>query len=618
MTSRWLIFAIFLFGGQLSAQDDHWAFQPIKRPKLPAENSPWCRTPIDRFVWAKLREKKLQPSPRADINTLLRRLYLDLVGLPPTWPEVQRFLHDKRPDRYQRLVDRLLASPRYGERWGRHWLDVARFADSSGYEADRPRDIWRYRDWVIQAVNKGMPFDQFIIEQLAGDLLPKATEEQRIATGFHCNAMRDPGVHWESVVDRVETTGAALLGLTLGCARCHTHKTDPVTHREFFQFFAFFNQTSILKLPLRAKKKDGKPWTTLVLQHAPVPTHIFIQGDPARPGKKVEPGVPAFLPKLPQTKGSSPNRLDLAKWMFHPKHPLTARVTANRIWQRFFGLGLVETENDFGVQTAPPTHPKLLDYLASELKESGWQLKQLHRRIVLSAVYQQSSNLTKSLEQVDQRNRWLARQSRLRLEAELIRDLPLAVSGLLDHRIGGPSVFPTQPRGILKNRATPATWVTSKGGDRYRRSLYTWVWRLTPHPHLPLFDAPDGVATCTRRHRTNNSVQALTSLNDPVFVLAARSLANKLIADKTSTTTQQRLCLLFQHCLSRKPTREETAILTRLANQQHQSLSKNPTSVRQMLNLPASATINKRHTTLAKWLVLCRVVMNVDEMITRE
>ena len=615
MVSRLWILCLVSVSPLAVRAEDHWAFQPIRRPAAPQLSDSWIRNPIDRFVLAKLKTKHLRPSPRAPRTTLIRRLYLDLTGLPPSWNQVKEFLADKRPDAYQQTVDRLLASPRYGERWGRHWLDVARYSDSSGYESDRPREIWRFRDWVIQAINKGMPFDQFVTEQLAGDLLPNTTQEQKIATGFHCNAMLDPGVRWESIVDRVEATGSAFLGLTLGCARCHTHKTDPVSHREFYQFLAFFNETTIVKLPLPVKKADGKPWTTLVLKQSKRVTHLLIRGEPTQPGAVVRPGVPKFLPKL-STKGRRPNRLDLARWLFHPRHPLTARVTVNRTWQRLFGLGLVATESDFGVQTPPATHPGLLDFLARELITSGWNTKQLQRLILNSATYQQSSRMSDSLRKVDHRNHWLARQVRLRLEAELIRDIPLAIAGMMDHRVGGPSVFPDQPPNILKNRATPAKWIVSKGGDRYRRGMYTWIWRLTPHPHMPLFDAPDGVASCTKRHRTNNPVQALTTLNDPVFLAAARSLTESMLrpGNDENAMTQR----LFRVCLSRNPDVNELRIVARFVGVQRKELSRDPTAVRKILALSATAPLQPRHTEKAVWVVLCRVILNMDELITRE
>lgn len=635
----------------------HWAFRSIGRPDIPAvADEAWPRNPIDNFVLALLERKNIAPSPQASRETLIRRLSLDLLGLPPTWSEVVHFVKDDRPDAYKRLVDRLLASPHYGERWARHWLDLARYADSSGYEADRPREIWRYRDWVIRAFNDDMPFDQFVIEQLAGDLLPAATTEQRIATGFHCNAMFDPGVRWEAVLDRVNTTGSVFLGLTLSCAQCHDHKTDPLSQREYYQLYAFFNEAvahpldlgtpqqvaqrdaqqaeiddlqkqldafnssaddsrrvELEKLISDLKEKLPQPPTSLVMKAAPQETHMFVRGDHAQPGQQVNPATPAFLPPLPET--TKPDRLDLAHWIVDPQNPLTARVTVNRFWQRFFGRGLVATATDFGQQTPPPTHLALLDWLASKLVDSGWSTKQMHRLIVTSATYRQSAAHRSDLSVLDPQNVLLARQQRLRLEAEIIRDVALAASGLLEHRIGGPSVFPYQPRGILDNRATPATWTESEGPDRYRRGLYTWVWRLTPHPLLPLFDAPDLVTACARRDHSNVPVQALTLLNDPAFVEAARALADRVLREE-SPSDEERLRSLFRHCLSREPSSSELEVLQDLLADQLESFE---SQVEQAMLVADSGLHEEfdahRH---AAWTVVSRVVLNLDEAITRE
>ncbi|MEO1997120.1 MAG: PSD1 and planctomycete cytochrome C domain-containing protein, partial [Planctomycetaceae bacterium] len=441
-----------------SSAERHWAFQPIRSSKLPpVTDGDWPRNSIDQFVLSHLNERNIVPSPAASRATLIRRVYLDLIGLPPAWSRVLQFVSDPRPDAYERLVDELLASPRYGERWGRHWLDLARYADSTGYESDQPRQIWAYRDWVINALNADMAFDQFVIQQLAGDLLPGATRDQQIATGFHCNAMLDPGVRQESILDQVNTTGAVFLGLTTGCAQCHAHKTDPLTQREFYQLYAFFNEASISELPIgdgveaesaapqsakqQAENSPPSKPTTLVMKHSPQPTHIFIRGDHAHLGERVLAGFPAFLnrptvsvpPSAPAESrtrppgGPSLTRFDLATWLVSPDNPLTARVTANRVWQRFFGLGLVETENDFGLQTPQPLHSALLDYLAGELRgepQSSWRgVKPLQRLIVTSATYRQSSKIRAELNDIDPHNRLLSRQRRLRLEAELIRDI---------------------------------------------------------------------------------------------------------------------------------------------------------------------------------------------------
>ena len=604
----------------------HWAFQPIRRPvvpELPAAH------PVDRFITARLAPHGVGLSPPAPRQTLIRRLSLDLVGLPPPVGRVREFVADERPGAFERLLDELLASPHFGERWGRHWLDLARYADSTGYESDQPRQIWPYRDWVIEALNDDMPFDRFVTEQLAGDLLPDATLEQRIATGFHANAMLDGGVRWEAVIDRVSTTGAVFLGLTLECAQCHAHKTDPVSQREFYRLFAFFNEAVVDRLPLpganpgyrdgttrkpdpAAKPVPGGP-ASLVLKQSPRPTHVFVGGDPRQPGEKVDPGFPGFLPvRLGEHADGDPRRAtrrDLADWILSPDNPLTDRVTVNRVWQRLFGRGLVETENDFGVQTPPPSHPALLDFLAVEFRRNGRRLKPLLRLIAISATYRQSSDRRDDLDSIDQRNRLLGRQNRLRLEAEVIRDVWLAAGGLLSRKLGGPSVFPPQPPGILDNRATPATWVVSSGEDRYRRGLYTWVWRLTPHPHLSLFDAPDGVTACTHRDRSNVPVQALVLLNDPTFVECARGLAAELLGDP-AVDDRARIEQAFWRCLSRRPTAEEIAIVEKLLDDQRLSLAADPNARRK---LAAGAGADQ-----AAWVVVARVLLNLDEFVTRE
>jgi mono/diheme cytochrome c family protein len=604
----------------------HWAFQPIPRAALPAAvTSAWPRNAIDRFVLAKLEQNGIAASPEAPRTTLIRRLYLDLIGLPPPWERVAAFIDDARPNAYELVVDELLASPQYGERWGRHWLDLARYADSTGYESDKPREIWAYRDWVINALNADMPFDQFVTEQLAGDLLPNATVEQRIATGFHCNAMLDPGVRHESIIDRVNTTGAVFLGLTMGCAQCHDHKTDPLTQREFYQLYAFFNEATITEMqmdgifyvpPQTPAKDDSKPTTTLVMKRTPQPTNIFARGDHTDPGERVETGLPAFLKVGQDLAEDKLTRLDLSRWLLARDNPLTARVTANRIWQRFFGVGLVETEADFGLQTPEPFHHELLDYLASELRALRWQgIKSLHRLIVTSTTYRQSSNSRPDLAEVNPGNRFIARQRRIRLEAEFIRDVSLAVGGLLSNKLGGPSVFPHQAEGILQNRATPATWAVSKGEDRYRRGMYTWVWRLTPHPNLPLFDAPDGVTACTHRDRSNVPVQALTLLNDPTFVEAARSLATQIVMSSAETDAE-RVRLLIRYCLSREPSSTEVEVIQKLLANQLTALATDRATTTQIAGerVPSGGDTAE----LATWIVASRVVMNLDEFITRE
>jgi mono/diheme cytochrome c family protein len=629
---------------QAAEKTVHWSFRPIAPQALPAvADIHWVRTGIDRFVLARLEREGIRPAPEADRTTLLRRLSMDLTGLPPTPEEIDAFLNDRRPDAYARQVERLLASPHYGERWARHWLDLARYADSNGYSIDSPRSIWPYRDWVIGALNRDMPFDQFTIKQLAGDLLPGATLEDKIATGFHRNTQinEEGGVdkeqfRVESVVDRVNTTGSVWLGLTVGCCQCHNHKFDPLSQREYYQLFAFFNNQDEPNLPLG--KEESRPSrrgsagagrgaanpSTMVLQERATPreTHILQGGDFTRPGAQVAPGTPAVLPPLAKSV-AVPTRLDLARWLVLPEHPLTARVLVNRIWGHYFGLGLVETENDFGVQGTPPSHAELLDWLALELMRSGWSLKQLHRLIVHSAVYRQSSSARAELVVSDPRNRLLARQTRLRLEAEAVRDAALAASGLLDAHLGGPSVFPPQPEGVGAFTQVKRKWTPSDGPSRYRRGLYTYFWRASPHPALTAFDAPDAGTTCTRRNRSNTPLQALTLLNDLGFSEYAYGLAARVLSEE-KTDAIGRLHRAFRLCLGRQPSEAEEKRLLAFIADERAYYGAHPEERAALL--AAGGPAGKQLAVCqgvpapdqAATVVLARVLLNLDEFITRE
>ncbi len=633
--------------GAPASGTDHWAFRPVARPEVPSlKERSGVRNPIDAFIRARLEAEHVAPSPEADRPTLIRRLSLDLLGLPPSPAEVEAFINDEHPDAYERLVDRLLASPHFGERWGRHWLDLARYADSDGYEKDSPRpNAWRYRDWVIAAINHDLPFDQFTTQQLAGDLLPGAGLNVKAATGFHRNTLtnREGGVDKEefrvaAVVDRVNTTGTVWLGLTVGCAQCHTHKYDPILHREYYGLFAFFNTANEVDIPLHtpeevaahAKAKAafdaetrwlkerldaydwwtrrprqkvwefslflgrfpirGLPdevvmillippeqrvaaqaewlaeyhrsidpeWTrrnaaltgrarkapklpdraipTLAEDPKPPATHLLIRGDFLRKGDTVAPGTPAVLHPMPAS-GKVPDRLDLARWLIDPANPLTARVTVNRAWHHLFGRGLVASVDDFGTRGDRPSHPELLDWLATEFVRLGWSRKALIRTIVVSATYRQTSRSRPDLHDRDPNNVWLARQSRLRLEAEVLRDVALATGGLLAPRVGGPSVRPPQPPGISElTYAGAAKWVESTGPDRYRRGLYTWFQRTSPYPMLMAFDAPDSNVCAVKRERSNTPLQALTLLNDAAFFECAQALGRRIVSGSADGT----------------------------------------------------------------------------------
>ncbi len=813
----------------------HWAFvAPGPPAALPnTKDAAWPHNPIDRFVLARLEREGLKPSPPADRYTLIRRLSLDLIGLPPTPAEVDAFVKDTAANAYEKLVDRLLDSPHYGERWARRWLDLARYADTNGYEKDRPRVIWPYRDWVIRALNADMPFDQFTIEQLAGDLLPKPTPAQIIATGFHRNTMtnEEGGIdplefRYYAVVDRVNTTATTWLGLTMGCAQCHSHKYDPITHREFYQFLAFLNngdepdyavrEPGIVKrradieakiaakvaglakrfpggpsaldkafaawteresaravpwtvlrpasmkasmphlrllddgsvlasgdqtksdtytlgfdakidgvtalrlevlpdesLPARGPGRtyyegpkgdfflseltltvggkpvrmsgatqdqpnnraaaaiDGNPatgWTTggavgkpheavfafatptrldgtaqlrmlferyyasglgrfrisvtsasrkaeatghgsaieailarpiaertaeeveqlrrrflavapelakahkeiaalraslpaftttLVMKERPAdnprPTHIHHRGEFLSPKERVEPGILSVLHPLPPDVPR--NRLGLARWLVAPDNPLTARVTMNRHWQAFFGRGLVRTVEDFGIQGEVPTHPELLDWLAREFIRQGWSQKKMHKLIVMSATYQQLSRVTPERQAHDPENRLLARGPRVRLDAELIRDSLLRVSGLLSPKLGGPSVFPPQPPSVTTEGVYgPIKWTPSTGEDRYRRGMYTFLKRSIPYAMFSTFDGVTGETCLARREVSNTPLQALTMLNDLVVVESAQKLGS---ACRAPGSVEERMTDLFRRCLTRPPTAAE-------------------------------------------------------------
>lgn len=882
-----------------------WSFQPPVRSEPPAvRDVSWIRTPIDRFVLARLEQEKIAPSPAADRSTLIRRLSYDLLGLPPSPEDVRVFTQDRSAGAYERLVDRLLASPHFGERWGRHWLDLARYADSDGYEKDSPRPYaYLYRDWVIDAINRDLPFDQFTIEQLAGDLLPNATRKQKVATGFHRQTLinKEGGVDQEeyrnkAVVDRVDTTGAVWLGLTVGCAECHSHKYDPISQREFYQLFAFFNNADDQDLPaptdeelriyraaksqwdasraplqqryddyvrnelpglqaawesqgtldlpvwqplspltatpsqgatltilpdlsvvasgmspltetyrvvvgapgtatsglrlevlpessgaggpgrsgngnfvltgfeLHVQSSDGsnarrvafkqatadfsqKDWAVagaidddpktgwaispqnkrrhvavfecaepLVLaagetlrftldqqfgnQHtllrfrisataspppltptlvddavavawntaprlrtpehraaltayfrdevdagarklrqpldalakkepkypetkaavlaqrsSPRETHVHIRGDFLRPGPRVQPGTPKVLHDF-VARGETPDRLDLARWLIDPRNPLTTRVTVNHLWKHLFGRGLVVSVNNFGTQGEVPSHPELLDWLATELPRLGWSRKALLKLIVTSSAYQQSSDYRTDLIERDPMNVLLARQTRLRFEAEIIRDAHLAASGLLAPKIGGPSVRPQLPADIAAlGYANSVKWTESEGEDRFRRGMYIFFQRTVPYPMLMTFDAPNSTATCTRRERSNTPLQALTLWNDPVFFDAARALAKRLMGEPT---LEGRLERAFQACLTRSPSAAELARLRQLYDEQHRVTAEQPASAKAILGLEGDSALPSDPVEQASLVATVRTIMNLDEFITRD
>jgi hypothetical protein len=866
--------------------EEHWAFQKVVRPQIPElTDETWCHNEIDRFILQRLNVESLKPAEQADKAVLLRRLYQDLLGLLPTTAEADEFLKDASPNAVEKLVDRLLNNPHYGERWGRHWLDQARYADSNGYTIDGPRVMWPYRDWVINAINTDMPFDQFTITQLAGDLLPDATQSQRIATAFHRNTMinQEGGVkadqfRHEALIDRVNTTGSVWLGLTIRCAQCHSHKFDPINHDEYYRLYAFFNAcddansvgetvevreeemfgwsdelqhqmkelvslqqekteaeknmpsqpslgalswnwqaakatavgasgSSILKIeedgsllvkvapeandslsvtiqfpestdpmsPITAIRLrtlthpslpsggpgtasngnfvltdillksgntesrfaqawadhsqpdypvehaiDDKPTTgwainvdgtqvaagvkmnapheaifrlaqpvtpstaplVVVLKHElnkdylvghfaidlsnatplidtpggvsivrleeikhrigeleaqipgkgnavrqmvmkdmekPPETYVLTRGDFLSPNREhgaLAPGVPKAV--NPASTETFLNRLDLAKWLVSRDNPLTARVTVNRVWARYFGRGLVETENDFGFQGTPPTHPELLDWLAAEFMESGWSMKHLHRIIVTSATYQQNSTCNPDSESrlavIDPGNRLLSCQNRIRVDAEIVRDMAVSAAKLMSNRIGGPSIFLPQPEGIYDFTQNKKDWPTSTGDDRYRRTMYTMFYRSAPYPMLSTFDAPDFSSVCTMRVRSNTPLQSLTVANDPVFTELASGLAWQILNTVSLTSDADRCTEMFRCCLTRSPEPSELEVLLNFHSRELSRFESTPADAGRLTGQPDTSD---SATALAAWTSVARSLFNTDEFVTR-
>lgn len=718
--------------------ESHWAYLPPQKIEPPAIAD--TRWPIDRFIRAKLLQKKMAPSPTADRTTLIRRVTLDLTGLPPSPLEVDAFVNDTRADAYERVVDRLLGSEHFGERWARWWLDLAHYGDSDGYLQDFLRPVaWRYRQWVVDAFNQDLSFDQFTIQQLAGDLIPGATITQKMGTGFLRNTLsnREGGADLEEyrvnqVLDRTITLGTTWLGLTIGCAQCHDHKFDAISQREFYQLYAFFNHAdeanvyaplpaekgpweaaknvydqkraellapiaaplselqtaweqkilhtelhpgedfawdrtlellglqwgqnlgegqleglAIIKIPVAERTVDqqqrlqdyflrattpaeylekikelklnelvakldalGKsvpPVTrapAMMKSPANRPDYIFVRGEYLRHGDPVSPATLASLP--PFKPADTPDRLALARWLVAREHPLTARVAVNRLWQELFGKGLVATSENFGVRGDRPSHPELLDWLAVEFMDQGWSTKEILRTIVLSETYRQSSTARPELAAIDPANRWLARQSRLRLSGESVRDSALAVSGLLNRTLGGPSVKPPQPASVSKE-GYANVWEPSPGADRYRRGLYTFIQRTSPFAQFVTFDLPDTSRSCTRRERSNTPLQALNLLNDPVFFEAATALADRIHRECRGDDSKK-IEHAFLLVLSRPPRPPETERLVTYLREQQASRGNAESAV------ASSSQTDARH----EWILLASVLLNLDEFINRE
>lgn len=729
-----------------AAYSPHWAFVAPVRPELPAvKNEAWVRNPIDRFVLAKLEAENLSPSPEADRATLIKRLSIDLVGLPPTPAEVDAFVNDANPQAYENLVNRLMESPHYGERQALPWLDAARYADSNGFQQDGDTWQWMWRDWVVRALNADLPFDQFTIWQLAGDLLPDATDDQKIASGFNRNHLLngEGGAIPEEqrfviLFDRMDTTSTTWMALTMACAQCHDHKYDPITMRDYYSLMDAFNRVPetgtpqrlstrirvgapYLELPSEENKKrvaefeaqiaaaepegakeadaayvgwrtglfaDGKPGEgkglpepfanvlrkpdaertedekksidpelrkhfdakvrptlldklpalakldslrkelnnyrndqiprPMIMSDAqPRETAILDRGQYLVPTEKVSFNTPTFLPPLPAD--APRNRLGFANWLVSPETPLTARVQANRLWQHYFGAGIVKTAEDFGVQSEYPLHGPLLDWLAVEFRERGWSMKHINRLIVTSATYRQASKVSPELKARDLENRLYARASRFRQPSLLLRDWVLTASGLLNAKVGGQPVYPYQPDDVWESLAITKerdfTYPASSGEDLYRRSLYTF-WRRTVIP-TNMFDASNRQACRVRLTTTSTPLHALTTLNDPTWVEAARVLAANTIS--ATADVDGRLREAFRRVLCRPPTDRNLASLRKAYDRQLAIYQKDADAAKALLSVgsaPRNESLNP--TEHAAMTAVCLGLFNLDEALTRE
>ncbi len=632
--------------------EKHWAFVPPKTPALPeVDNADWPRNEIDYFVLQKQEQRGLAPNEEADKERLLKRLSLDILGLPPTLEMQNDFLADDRPDAYERMVDRLMKMPAYGEKMSLHWLDLARYADSHGYQDDGYRTQWPWRDWVIHAFNENMSYKKFVTWQLAGDLLPDSNKEQLLATGFNRNhkITEEGGIIDEEyrmlyVTDRNDMFGKGLLGVTLECAHCHDHKYDPFSQKEYYQMFAFFNNVkevgreSVIGGPETYAKKPlmeisdedakgilsfvNKPDTNRLIVSimgdldTARTTHILKRGVYDAPGDEVQPGTPNAI--LPFNKNYPKNRLGLAKWLFDKKNPLTARVYVNILWQEFFGTGIVKTSGDFGMQGDLPTHPALLDWLAVDFMEHGWDIKRLVKQMVTSATYRQSAAVNPQHLAKDPENIYLARGSRYRINAEYVKDLVMASSGLLNRSIGGPSVKPYQPDGLWEGatsgRGLLSVYKQDHGSKLYRRGMYTLIKRTVPPPVMGIFDASNRDLCEVKRSKTNTPLQALVMMNDPAVLEASRVLAAKLLQEKTSPS--EKLTKAFRVIICRKPSEKELKILQNYYDNERKNLT--PEAAHQMLTVgeyPITKNLDK--ITQAALMRVISTIYNLEEAITK-
>lgn len=630
----------------------HWAFIPPKVEGIPeVKNNDWAENEIDHFVLSKLEEKAFTPSENAAKGKLLRRVSFDLTGLPPTISELESFITDTSPNAFEKQVDRLLASKAYGERMAIDWMELSRYADTHGYQDDFERIMWPWRDWVIHAFNKNQPYNEFVKWQLAGDLMPAASLEMIVATAFNRNhkITAEGGVipeeyRTEYVADRGQTVSTAFMGLTMECSRCHDHKYDPITQKDYFSMFAFFNnipEVGLIEMQevaaepsIKITKKDiagilsfvnnrndEEEIPLMVMREMDKPRKTFIlnRGIYDQPLEEVTAATPEFIFSFDE--GFSRDRLGLANWLFDDRNPLTARVAVNRLWQQLFGQGIVSTPYDFGNQGALPTHPKLLDFLALKYQNEGWDTKQMLKYMVMSATYQQSSNATPKMISQDPENRYLARASRLRLSAEMLRDQALQLGGLLNEEIGGPSVKPYQPEGLWRETTgggggSTARYEIDTGNLVYRKSLYTFWKRTVPPPSMMTFDAASRDLCTVKRQQTSTPLQALVLLNDPQFIEASRSLAEEALSSRNDVT--ERITFMFRKATSRSPSEEELEILKDYFEEEKKGFTTEPERADAYLAIgrsEVSASLDKVE--LAAYAIVAHAILNLDEAITR-
>jgi hypothetical protein len=630
----------------------HWAFIPPQKTEVPETSDGWAKNEIDRFILAGMEREGLEPNEEADRERLLKRVFLDLTGLPPSIDKQQDFLKREGDQAWEETVDDLLGDPHYGEKMAIHWLDVARYADTHGYQDDGLRTMWPWRDWVIHAFNQNYSYDKFVTWQLAGDMLPEQNKEMLLATGFNRNhkitqegGVIDEEYRIEYVTDRTNTFGKAFLALTFECAKCHDHKYDPISQKEYYSTFAFFNQVAekgyqgdifsgtpadkprmniseedIKGILNFVNKRDSAKLNVMIMRDSSWyrPTHLLIRGAYDVPGVEVTASTPPSILGFDTTLYKK-DRLGLAQWLLSKENPLTARVFVNRMWEQFFGRGLVKTTGDFGMQGELPTHPELLDWLAVDFMENGWDIKRLVKQIVMSATYRQSAVVTDEKLRRDPENIYLSRAPRLRLSAELARDLVLASSGLITNEIGGPSVKPYQPKGLWEVATSGrglTRYIQDEGKDLYRRGMYTFIKRTVPPPSLLIFDASNRDQCEVKRLRTNTPLQALVMMNDPQVNEAARVMAEKLMSEPIPVDT--RIGTAFRKIICRAPDKEELEILTEYYQTEQLKWRNQPANAEKLI-----ATGERSHDdiadreSLAALMEVIMMIYNMEEAIVR-